>query len=526
MQKTTNISTLSSTEIAYKRRQQVRSGTRIDLPPRDVALREPISLEKLRTLQDLLDAIAKLESDQPHLLAMLRSTGGHISDYLERPLHQVEIGQIRDVVPELKQYLKERRYKRNSIRSYLNYTRILLQEAEGLGWKEGDAEVEAAWQLILAAVSKKTGCASIVKYVILNRIKPTDFSDADLDGWEAWMLRHGKACSYVRGVKGTFRSLIFRSGFRTALTDQSVPGGRIYAIHFDHLPEPLRSQVDKLVEWKVAEYSPGRPKRGRHRIVTAKQLRYLICRIFGFLQSVQGKPISRLEELVTKDSLSDFVAWMINKRKVKSAYLSVWLRMLLSAVKRYPPLSGHNFEWVAEFISEIPTEHIDSLRQEAKDRKWVDYDGLAQIPNKIREERARVERRKTKRLASMVRNELLVKWLTVLPWRQRNLRECKLASKAAGGNLFKEELSSGTIAKPEWVEEALKAKPHEKFWQFYFRPEETKTGHSVHATLPKQLVPILEEYLQFHRSVLVGASDPGVLFVSAFRSTTQSRWNP
>lgn len=70
------------------------------------------------------------------------------------------------------------------------------------------------------------------------------------------------------------------------------------------------------------------------------------------------------------------------------------------------------------------------------------------------------------------------------------------------------------MAKPKWVEEALRTNPDQEFWQFRFAPDETKNGDQVHAILPKQLIGLLEQYLEVHRPLLVNGVDPGTLFVN------------
>jgi hypothetical protein len=107
----------------------------------------------------------------------------------------------------------------------------------------------------------------------------------------------------------------------------------------------------------------------------------------------------------------------------------------------------------------------------------------------------------------------LIRWFTILPWRQRNVREAKIRPFSEGGNLWKEEVPPH-IAKSTEVEQALKANPRERFWQFYFRLLETKTGCTVRALLPQQLVEPLEKYLEQHRGILLGGkADPGTLFL-------------
>ena len=87
-------------------------------------------------------------------------------------------------------------------------------------------------------------------------------------------------------------------------------------------------------------------------------------------------------------------------------------------------------------------------------------------------------------------------WLTVLPWRQRNLINIKLGILEDGANLSREEIPAyEAIGKPNWVEDAVRANPHEKIWQFFFREDETKTHQPVRGVVPIQLVLLLEEYL-------------------------------
>lgn len=81
-----------------------------------------------------------------------------------------------------------------------------------------------------------------------------------------------------------------------------------------------------------------------------------------------------------------------------------------------------------------------------------------------------------------------------------------------------------SVAKPEWVEEAEKQDPETEFWQFEFSRPETKAKNKIRCILPRQLVPLLEEYLQQYRGTLIQGSDPGTLFLNGVGqplSTTQ-----
>jgi hypothetical protein len=495
----------------------MQCSAQFELDLRDTAQIERISPQKPRTIQELLECV-ECEPASRQLQSMMRSTANHIAQCFGRPLDAIQVTELAHALPQLRAFLTERRFKRNSIRSYLNYVRILLRKAHDFGWVGIDPDVEAAWAPVLGAIPSQNWLSktrSIVRYAIQRNVKPSAFGESELESWSEWMLKQGRKRSYVRSLSGNFRSFVFRNGFPTALNDIYAEGGVVFRIAFENLPEPLRSEVTQLLDWKVAEFSRGRPERNRHRPVTAKNFRDLLCRIVGFLERVQRKRVASLKELLTEDNLRDFVEWSINKRKVKGYYFISWFGMLYSSVRMYPGLKGTDFSWLGKLIEELPVKDAEGQKQAAKKRKWVDYEIVFQIPARIRAERLALKSQTSRGAALLCRNELLMTWLTTLPWRQRNLRECKLGHQEHGGNLFKERLSeASTIAKPRWVEDALNENRQDAFWQFLFRPDETKTSHRVHSLLPRQLIPILEEYLERYRPLLVNGEDPQTLFLN------------
>jgi len=104
-------------------------------------------------------------------------------------------------------------------------------------------------------------------------------------------------------------------------------------------------------------------------------------------------------------------------------------------------------------------------------------------------------------------------WLTMLPWRQRNVRELRISGLRP--NLFKAKIPSlSEIDKPAWVVEEEEANPTAEFWQIQFTPEETKTGLSIHILLPRPLIGLLEEYLTKYRPLLLSDVDPETLFIN------------
>jgi hypothetical protein len=267
-----------------------------ELDLRDTAQSDRISLRKSRTVQALLECVGR-DPTSRDLQSMIRSTANHIALCFGRPLDAIQVTELAHALPQFGAYLRERRFKRHSIRSYLNYARILLRKARDLGWVGTDPDVEAAWAPVLATIPSQnwqSRIRGIVGFATQRNVKPSAFGESELESWSEWMLKQGRKRSYVRSLRGMFRSFVFRNGFPTALNDIYAEVGLVFRTAFEDLPEPLRSEVTRLLDWKVAEFSRGRPEKNRHRQVTADNFRDLLCRIVGFLERVQRKRVASL----------------------------------------------------------------------------------------------------------------------------------------------------------------------------------------------------------------------------------------
>ncbi len=278
------------------------------------------------------------------------------------------------------------------------------------------------------------------------------------------------------------------------------------------MPEPLRSEITELLRWKQAKFAPGRPQRARNRAVTAKLLDKFIARVYGYAVNIGGFPnITSLRELLTEQVITSFVEWSLNERNVSSCSI-MRLSSVYSAVRFHPKYQHDDWRWLSNLFSQLPLDDESALL-ERKARKYVPYGLLCKVPSQIRE--IRVSKRcNPKRVSRLVHDALLISWLTVLPWRQRNIRECRLGATETA-NIFFDELPAVIhVARPKWVEAALQLNPKQRFWQFAFRENETKMGGIVRGIIPRRLIPPLEDYLENHRPKLVAPNDPGTLFLN------------
>jgi integrase len=496
-------------------------GNQVDaaLPDSSPVLR--ISDQKLATLHDLL---AALWGDKQ--LSMLRTTAGHISGFLNLPLENIAIDALVGIVPEFRAYLKQKRYKPNSANGYCNFAGMMLRKARELGWVESNAEVPKEWTQILSAVSSLKGARGIVNFAIRRGKNPATFTDDDLNSWAHMMLTQGKCYQYIRRLPMDFRRELHEAGLASNVSGifrhwkTALP----YFVPLCSFPAELRQEVEELLRWRQAPYVQTRRKK-RLRAISARNLENAITRFYGFLVNVRPglapatpaddvRRVHLLLDLVTPDRVNAYVDWRLNVRNGKGRSVVVQLGALCSALKEHPNYKGGGFTWLDDLIRGIPYEP-ESSRRERKERKYLPYDTLAQIPGRIRAVRKKSAKQGSEEIARLLHDELVIQWLLILPWRQRNIRECRMGRKSDGANLFKAEIEQwDTVAKPRWVQEKLRMNPREQFWQYHFREEETKNGREVRSILPRRLVPLLEEYLEQARPLLLNSTDPGTLFLN------------
>jgi hypothetical protein len=327
------------------------------------------------------------------------------------------------------------------------------------------------------------------------------------------MLRAGRQHRTVVNGKWNFRKALSAVGLDMLLPKlEAAPHTSAYGIRSTEFPEPLGSQVRELLTWKQARFAKGRPQWTRHRPVSAKLLENVISRLLGFAINIAHySDVASLPSLFTEEIVSAFVEWGLNERKLSRSSL-LRLSMIYGAMRHHPKYKHEDFGWFTTLFDQVP-EDDQSAIQERKAKKLVPYEDLCKIPGAIRDDRLKLSDDDVK-ASRLAHDELLILWLTTLPWRQRNIRECRLGEPATA-NLFFAPLPLFThVAKPKWVEEALRRNPGQSVWQFYFRADETKTGQQVRGILPRRLVGPLEAYLADRRPKLVGKEDPGTLFVN------------
>jgi integrase len=460
-------------------------------------------------VKSLADLLLLLNSSKSSQLSMMRTTAGKIAAFLGKPIDEISFDLIYANRDGFRPFLESLRYKETSIRSYVNYLRMLLQAAEGLGW-QAFAHLPVEWQPVVDLARRKK-CLAIVKFIAQGNATPENVTQEDLNRWIELRVSQGKHYVTARWqVDSAWRTLV-ACGY-TKNAPFVFLRKKNYGVPLLEFPARLREEVNEVLRWKSANFEPDRPKGAKVRPVSARSIKQTISSLYGYATKIANlAEIDSLEQLLQKRIVSGFSTWCINEQKLKGRPLFGQLAHLLAAVSKHPDHKALELSWFRPLLDTIPIEGYETVKAR-KAKKYLPYDVLASIPAKIRAKRKAEATRGEEHVARLVMEELMIAWLLVFPWRQRNLRECRVAG--PDPNLFKgavEEFSG--IDKPSWAVEEEANNPNAEFWQVRFSVDETKTEVAVHSLVPKQLIGLLEEYLSEYRPVLLKGRKCDTLFV-------------
>jgi hypothetical protein len=451
-----------------------------------------------------------LAENPPRAFPMLRTTSALLTAYLARPATEITLDSVNDTRNAFRPFLEDRKYAVNSIRTYVNHVRILINSAKERGWIPS-ARVPAEWHAVLALASERR-CVELANYFARTRKTPGEVSIEDVDHWVDMRVQTGRSSEHSKSKSTWFWRLLRDCGC-TEQHPACLVREKNYGVPLQQFPQGLKTEVMELLRWKRADYSANRPKDGQHTEATSTNLRHVIGGLFGFAVNVRTESsITNLPQLMQKKIVTEFVEWSVNVRKVKGYGLLNSLRLLFAALRQHPAYSFVDFSWSKPLMDGIPMEPKSELKKR-KASKCLEYAVVELIPGRISAQRPTAAKKGIYHVALLAMEELLMKWLITLPWRQRNIRQCRVGGPTP--NLFKGKISPfSDIDKPNWVKEQEQNNPEAEFWQFSFSPEETKTGIDVHALLPRQLIGLLEEYLEQFRPRLLNGTNTTTLFVN------------
>jgi integrase len=462
--------------------------------------------ERPATSQKLVEIFSRPQAQRGRNPVALKSKVSLLSQLLDKPGDQITVQDLYDIMPRLRFLLKARRLTENSVRTYIQEMSLMLRlasETENVT----PIFIPAAWETVMQRCVGKR-CDKIARYCIALRARPGQVAEDDILSWVTYRVQHGGALSGAENKARLFRRILASCGNMNIALASVKPN---YSIPLEECPELLKTEITTIIKWKTDQFASGRPQRERIRQSSAINLERVFRGLYGFTQNVANMPgIISMSDLITHEVLERYVEWAINERGMSGNSVQRYFFGIKAAL-RHPKYRNLCGPWLKELSDGIPTEEDSDVRQRQL-AKQIPYEIVETIPEQIHRERKAAERKGEKEFTLVLRNELIMRWLLTLAWRQHNIRGCRIEGNRP--NLFLAKLDPlAPVTKPAWVSEALKADPDIKLWQIRFSTQETKAGNEVHALLPRPLIVPLEEYLA-HRKHLVGDSEVDTLFVN------------
>lgn len=483
---------------------------------RAIAQRFAICGKELVKVRDLLDELNGVVGRQ--VIAMMRSTARNLCGYLNTSMDELTIDQAFENKRQFRSYLRARRYTKASVHSYRGYLSRLLRYAMEAGWHPQKPDLPPEWSGLANRVVGSTESRELVQYLIARGKVPSSLTEIDLHEWASLAVGNGLTCAQARRAIAIFRDRLRHTGLLDYFPHIHRFGKKPtkYSISLQQMNASLRQEIQGLLRWKQAAFVSGRPKEARVRPVTAKRLTSRLCMLYGFTTTVLGQQdVTTVLDMFNADVVGRYADWLLNERRNASSSVAHTVRSVLGAIRQYPPYAGEDFAWIEDLLSTIPDDPETRVIAR-KEAKWVPHDELVALPAKIRNW---VNPRHDPNSVSASRaahDALLMDWLVTLPWRQTNVKDCRIGSQSSDANLFKGPLPlSLPMAKPDWLEQELAKNPAATFWQFRFSEQETKARHAVRGIVPRRLVHWLEEYVRSHRANLVSGTQTQTLFVNS-----------
>ena len=252
---------------AYMNQATVLIGTPIAPHFRSSSTKSTVGDSTIETLGELLDI---WEACPPRELPMLRTISSLLAAFLGKSPNQIMIDTVSESRDGFRAYLVTRTYAKNSVRSYVNYVRILLESATALGWKEGIA-LDREWVCVQEHVTSHE-CSKMINHFSHSGKTPSAITTADTERFVQDAVEEGLSYRGARRQSNVFWRILLDYGLTTQAPLGAVRKER-YGISMEDMPAGLRSDINQLLHWKQAPFVMDRPNDERIRPVTAKNLR-------------------------------------------------------------------------------------------------------------------------------------------------------------------------------------------------------------------------------------------------------------
>ena len=469
--------------------------------------------------ENVAQLLAAFERAREHAPALVQRVGAavkHLSDALGGVQPEtLGLGGYHGFQDTLEAHLKRQGYAPQTQRTYRSAIGTLVD----WGLKTGPVEarpapaVRAAWPSGPFVCTTRQGPRRrrvprydrFADHMALRGRRPEDVTSEDLVAHQD-ELKRGRSGSKWRSEYRKLVDLCGRladEGLLPPILFPPLPAVRgKYGIPHDRWPDRLRAEFDAYEAWHTAPVVPERPVHVHRNADSMDRARDDAGRMVGYLVRVMKIPIEaiRLVDIVDPASVAAYIQWLIDRNGGKlTATHRGFVSWAITVRRDCLHLDSSELEILMDGIR--PTR-----RSRPEDRLTID--DLRRLAEAIRRERLAIDPDRpgiggcpVLRQARLARDELTVRFLIARP-----IRSSKVCDMRLGVNL-----------RPSGGGE----------WTLVFSSEETKQRRPYVCDFPQDLVPLLTEYLDVHRPVLLGERQRDYVFLSDEGNplNTQTLWN-
>lgn len=478
------------------------------------------SNSELLTTSDLLLRMRHEWSNDPQLtrqqlikrMGDLGTAANRLCRYLKGTRDNTLISQLLDIdVVRLTAFLRQLGVGHHSITATKVGRNLLLRHAKKFGWSPASFALENEWQPVISAAKYKCGVPSIVRDTIARKRRPKDFSQADLDLWANAKLDAGKREDYVAAAQADFRKIIRDKSLQKLfpLFDPAVRVLPSYRLPLSEMGDSLRDEIAAISQWLRHDSDAQMFWKSELSYLQTVQNFEELC---GFANRIlKVDPLQSLSQILNKRTIRRYVHWLYKNRGLKRTSIVGRVSRILSVLRRHPSYRDQNFSWILQIFREIPTEAPSALSARRRQRR-LQYEDLFVIPWKIGELRS-TPGLSPKEEARLAHDQLLMALLVLALW----VPSAVIAARVSGPspNIWEGPVPADgpPFGISEEVRQALAADPQMRVWQFAFEGQDAPRRKSVRGLVLNMVVPLLEEYVQRFRPLLIASPDVQTLLV-------------
>ena len=195
-------------------------------------------------------------------LKLIFTVCSRLVDFFGMSLDEITLLEVLETRTKFTKFLEARKYRAQTIRTYVASVRRLLDCAGGFGWDAAE-ELPPSWRGVFRT-AKDRQSIKLILYLVQSRRSPSDVTEDDTDRWVEIATAEGFEYHGAADAKHRFWRLLRDAGLASvipAVLKREVK----YGIPLERFPDKLKAEVKDPLEWKQERYAPGRPKNGQIR---------------------------------------------------------------------------------------------------------------------------------------------------------------------------------------------------------------------------------------------------------------------